>query len=98
MRALKVAETEYVDGARIPKPGTEREIPADLVLLALGFTGTDSAGIEDQLGIPFENGVVARDDDYQTSGARRLRHRRRRPRPVADRVGDRRGAVHGRRG
>jgi glutamate synthase (NADPH) small chain len=67
VRALKVAETEYVDGARIPKPGTEREIPADLVLLALGFTGTDSAGIEEQLGIPFENGVVARDDDYQTA-------------------------------
>ena len=31
VRALKVADTEIVDGVRRPKPGTEREIPADLV-------------------------------------------------------------------
>jgi glutamate synthase (NADPH) small chain len=35
---VKVAETEFVDGKRLPKAGTERVIPADLVLLALGFT------------------------------------------------------------
>jgi glutamate synthase (NADPH) small chain len=67
VRSLKVAETEYKDGARVPKPGTETEIPADLVLLALGFSGTDSAGIREQLGVDLDRGVVVRDDDYQTS-------------------------------
>ena len=35
----------------MPKAGTEREIPADLVLLALGFTGTDAAGLDSEPGI-----------------------------------------------
>lgn len=64
-----MAETEYLDGRRVPKAGTEREIPADLVLLALGFTGTESDAIQSQLRIPFENGNVVRDADYQTSEA-----------------------------
>ena len=41
VRALKVADTEIVDGVRRPKAGTEREIPADLVLLAMGFHKPD---------------------------------------------------------
>ena len=69
VRAIRVAETEYLDGRRVPKAGTEREIPADLVLLALGFTGTESDAIQSQLRIPFENGNVVRDADYQTSEA-----------------------------
>jgi glutamate synthase (NADPH/NADH) small chain len=67
VRAIRVAETEYLDGRRVPKAGTEREIPADLVLLALGFTGTDSEYLESQLNVPFTAGNVQRDDDYQTS-------------------------------
>jgi glutamate synthase (NADPH) small chain len=39
---LKVADTQFVDGKRVPTPGTERILPADLVLLALGFTGSES--------------------------------------------------------
>ena len=43
VKELNVVEVEWVvrDGRRIPqnKPGTERTIPADLVLLAMGFTG-----------------------------------------------------------
>jgi len=69
VRALLVAETEYVDGRRVPKAGTEREIPADLVLLALGFTGTEAGGLQEQLGLPLERGNVVRDDDYQTGEA-----------------------------
>ena len=68
VRALRVAETEYVDGRRVPKSGTEREIPADLVLLALGFTGAESETLDGQLHLPFdERGNVTRDQDYQTS-------------------------------
>ena len=67
VRAIRVAETEYLDGRRVPKAGTEREIPADLVLLALGFTGPESADLTDQLGIGTDNSTnVARDGDYQT--------------------------------
>ncbi|CAN5180181.1 glutamate synthase subunit beta [soil metagenome] len=69
VRAIRVAETEYLDGRRVPKSGTEREIPADLVLLALGFTGTEADLIEDQLRLPFERGSVCRDEDFQTSEA-----------------------------
>ncbi|TXN32057.1 glutamate synthase subunit beta [Lacisediminihabitans profunda] len=69
VRAIRVAETEYLDGRRVPKAGTEREIPADLVLLALGFTGTESDRLEDQLRVPMDGGNVERDDDYQTSEA-----------------------------
>ncbi|WP_458041600.1 MULTISPECIES: glutamate synthase subunit beta [Bacteria] len=68
VRALRVAETEYVDGRRVPKSGTEREIPADLVLIALGFTGPEQNDLADQLGARFTNrGNVERDGDYQTT-------------------------------
>ena len=77
--------------------GTEREIPAELVLFAMGFTGPEQDGLVEQLGVDLdERGNVARDSDYASSVDGRLRGRRRRPRAVADRVGDRRGA--GRRG
>ncbi|HEY0259616.1 MAG TPA: glutamate synthase subunit beta [Lacisediminihabitans sp.] len=69
VRAIRVAETEYLDGRRVPKAGTEREIPADLVLLALGFTGTEGDTLEDQLRLPMAGGTVERDGDYQTSEA-----------------------------
>ncbi|GMA37453.1 hypothetical protein GCM10025876_36570 [Demequina litorisediminis] len=43
VRSLKVAVTQYnEDGSRTPTPGTEREIPADLVLIAMGFTGPET--------------------------------------------------------
>ncbi|AAT88982.1 glutamate synthase [Leifsonia xyli subsp. xyli] len=70
VRAVRVAETEHVDGHRVPKAGTEREIPADLVLLALGFTGPEQDGLSSQLNLPFdERGSLERDGGYQTSEA-----------------------------
>jgi glutamate synthase (NADPH) small chain len=68
VRGIRVAETEYLDGRRVPKAGTERDIPADLVLLALGFTGPEQQTIDAQLHLPFdERGNVARDGQYETS-------------------------------
>jgi len=68
VRAIRVAETEYLDGRRVPKAGTEREIPADLVLLALGFTGPDSTELTRELHVPLDDrSNVVRDSDYQTS-------------------------------
>ena len=68
VRAVRVAETEFVDGKRLPKAGTEREIPADLVLLSLGFTGPETAEIKNELGVALdERGNIARDDHYSTN-------------------------------
>jgi glutamate synthase (NADPH/NADH) small chain len=68
VRALRVAETEYLDGRRVPKAGTEREIPADLVLIALGFTGPETDTLEPQLGLPTTvSGAVSRQADYTTN-------------------------------
>jgi glutamate synthase (NADPH/NADH) small chain len=38
---VEVAETEVIDGRRVARAGTEQIIEADLVLLALGFTGPE---------------------------------------------------------
>jgi glutamate synthase (NADPH/NADH) small chain len=68
VRGIRVAETEYLDGRRVPKAGTERDIPADLVLLALGFSGPEDDTIEGQLHLPFdERGNISRDGQYETS-------------------------------
>lgn len=67
VRAVVVAETDFVDGRRVPKPGTEREIPADLVLLSLGFTGADTASLDAQFPLPVDaRGTIRRDADYTT--------------------------------
>ncbi|WP_298011561.1 glutamate synthase subunit beta [uncultured Microbacterium sp.] len=68
VRALRVAETEFVDGRRVPRSGSEREIPADLVLIAMGFTGPDSDALGGQLGALFtERGTIDRTSDFASS-------------------------------
>ena len=65
---IKVAETEFVNGKRLPKPGTEKVIPADLVLLALGFTGVEGDTLTAQSGTDLDSrGNVARDAMYATN-------------------------------
>ncbi|MFC9018924.1 FAD-dependent oxidoreductase, partial [Streptomyces albidoflavus] len=51
------------------KPGTERKIPAQLVTLAMGFTGTDQEnGLVSQFGLELDaRGNIARDDHYETN-------------------------------
>ena len=47
---------------------TEREIPADLVLFAMGFTGPEQDGVVAQLGVDLDDrGNVTRDRSYATS-------------------------------
>lgn len=69
VRALQLATTQYLsDGRRVPTPGTEREIPADLVLVAMGFTGPEVDPLTAQIGIELTpRGLVARSDDYATT-------------------------------
>ncbi|GAB3250294.1 glutamate synthase subunit beta [Arthrobacter pigmenti] len=67
LTGIKVAETDFVDGKRVPKPGTEREIPADLVLLSLGFTGPEPAGLDTVSTVFDDRGNVERDGYYMTA-------------------------------
>ncbi|MDE2409111.1 MAG: glutamate synthase subunit beta [Actinomycetales bacterium] len=68
LTGVKVAETEFVDGKRLPKAGTERIVPAELVLLALGFTGVEGETLADQSEVSIDNrGNVARDAKYATN-------------------------------
>jgi glutamate synthase (NADPH/NADH) small chain len=68
VRAIEVCETEYRDGGRFPKAGTEREIPADLVLLALGYQGAEHHALSDQLGLGVDGSRnLERMVDYSTS-------------------------------
>ena len=76
--------------------GSEREIPAQLVLLAMGFLGPQRAGVVEQLGVELdERANIKRDKQFMTSVPGVFVAGRRRPRPVAHRVGDRRGPVRG---
>jgi glutamate synthase (NADPH/NADH) small chain len=48
--------------------GTEAVIPADLVLIAMGFTGPERGGLVGELGVRLtERGTVWRDDRWMTS-------------------------------
>src|SRR5690349_6989210 len=68
VRALRLVEVEGPAARFAPVPGTERELRADLVLLAMGFTGADRAGLLDDLGVNMDaRGNVARDGAYATS-------------------------------
>jgi glutamate synthase (NADPH/NADH) small chain len=67
VKGVRVAETEFIDGKRVPKPGTERVLEADLVLLALGFTGADQSTLATQTTASFDDrGNIARAKDWQT--------------------------------
>jgi len=68
VRALRLVEVVFEDGRPSEVEGTEREIPAELVLFAMGFTGPEKPGLVEQLGVELdERGNVARDDSYATS-------------------------------
>ncbi len=65
---IKVAETTMVDGKRVPAPGTERTLEADLVLLALGFSGPETEVPTEALGLGLEsNRTFTRADDFSTN-------------------------------
>jgi glutamate synthase (NADPH/NADH) small chain len=68
VRALVLHEVEMVDGRFAKVEGTEREIAADLVLLAMGFVGPERSAWLDQLGVEFdERGNVRRDDEFMSA-------------------------------
>jgi glutamate synthase (NADPH/NADH) small chain len=68
VRALRLVEVVFENGRPTEVEGTEREIPAQLVLFAMGFLGPEKPGLVEQLGVDLdERGNVARDTSYATS-------------------------------
>jgi glutamate synthase (NADPH/NADH) small chain len=68
VRALSLVDVVFEEGRLTEIEGTEREIPAELVLFAMGFTGPETTGLVDQLGVDVDDrGNVARDGAYMTS-------------------------------
>lgn len=66
VRALRVAETGFTPDGRAPVPGTERLIDADLVLIAMGFTGPEEV-VDAALHLPRgARGGFERGSDYAT--------------------------------
>jgi glutamate synthase (NADPH/NADH) small chain len=76
VKALVCARVEWVKGARGMEmqevAGSEFELKADLVLLAMGFTGPIAPGLLDQTKAVLDprGNVAASTDDYKTSADR----------------------------
>jgi len=68
VKALLLHEVEMVDGRFTKIEGTDRELPADFVFLAMGFLGPEKGSWLEELGVDFdERGNVRRDDDFMSS-------------------------------
>jgi glutamate synthase (NADPH/NADH) small chain len=72
VRALRAARVEPsgVNGRTVwlPVPGSDFELRAELVLLAMGFTGAERTGLLEQLGVRMtDRGTVWRDQAWMTS-------------------------------
>jgi glutamate synthase (NADPH/NADH) small chain len=68
VQSLELVDVEFVDGRFTPIDGTTREIPAQLVLLAMGFTGPEPDGLLSQLGVEIDaRGNIARDASFMST-------------------------------
>ena len=68
LTALKIVETKYVDGKFEKIPGTSKNLPADMVLLAMGFTGPEKNELVNALELKLDpRGNIARDNSYRTN-------------------------------
>lgn len=65
VKALKIVETKFVDGKFEKVAGSERELKADLVFLAMGFTGPEQNELIMDLNVTLdERGNIARDQKF----------------------------------
>jgi glutamate synthase (NADPH) small chain len=70
VQTLQLVDVELVDGRFTPVEGTAREIPAQLVLLAMGFSGPEQDGLLAQLGVEIDGrGNIARGSKFMSSVA-----------------------------
>ncbi len=72
VKALKAVRLKWEGGKMAEVPGSEFEMPADLVLLAMGFLGPVQKGLLEQLGVDKDarSNVKANTANYQTSVAK----------------------------
>ena len=78
LKALQIVDLKWsssADGSPskfIEKIGSEREIPCELALLAMGFLHPDPSGIIDELGVELDErgNVKATEQQYQTNIAK----------------------------
>ena len=65
---LELVDVEFRDGRFEPVPDSNRVLPADLVTLAMGFTGPEADIWSEQLGVATDSrGNLARDGQYGTN-------------------------------
>lgn len=65
---LRAHEVEFVDGRFVKVEGSDFDLEADLVLLAMGFVGPEKEGLLTELGVEFtDRGNVARDATFATN-------------------------------
>lgn len=68
LRALKIVETQFLNGKFEKVEGTEKEIPADLVFLAMGFLGPEKNALIEQLEVDLDERTnIKRDSEFATS-------------------------------
>jgi glutamate synthase (NADPH) small chain len=66
--ALELVEVEFVGGRFTSVEGSVRQIPAQLVLLAMGFVGPERGALVEQLGVDLDaRGNISRDGEYASS-------------------------------
>ena len=67
VRALRLTDVQWQDGKPVPASATSRNIPADYVFLAMGFTGPEHGPLLEQFELPMTGrGEVVRADNYVT--------------------------------
>jgi len=68
LTGIKLVETKFENGKFEQVAGSERIIPADLVFLAMGFTGPEKSELLKQLEVEIDDrGNIKRDHEYATS-------------------------------
>ncbi len=68
LRGLQLHEVEMVDGKFSKVEGTDKEIPADFVFLAMGFVGPEKGSWLESLEVEYDQrGNVVRNDQYMTN-------------------------------
>lgn len=75
LKALKIVDLEWTSGADgrparfTERPGSEREIPCDMALLAMGFLHPAQEGLLQEMGVELDErgNVKAAEKDYKTS-------------------------------
>jgi glutamate synthase (NADPH/NADH) small chain len=68
LTGIKLIETKFENGKFEQVAGSEKIIPADLVFLAMGFTGPEQSVLLKQLEVEVDDrGNIKRDDQYATA-------------------------------